>query len=276
MSTHPSESDMLTVRHAVTEIHYTLSRRPCQTKLGHENMKNWYNMFFAALDKAYNFQVQFKLNTWPRYTLGAFYEYEKSRHVAGYTESPFEIVPIANTAATQKARYNFDLHIVSNDHGQIGLLLEQDVDLSWCDIEATVTDSQSTGDGANKSSTTKSGAAKGTEGTKSAGFKDYRYYEEYHFSDGFRCYDNGHKKGKGRATTVEVTTDDDVSNEEEEDDESEEETPLQDTFDHQEGSVFCDPHDATAVQDEAGDISGTGAVKEDHRYAEEEGEEPES
>ncbi|KAH9906596.1 uncharacterized protein BXZ73DRAFT_110458 [Epithele typhae] len=285
MSTHPSESDMLTVRHAVTQIHYALSRRPCQTKLGHENMKNWYNMFFAALDKAYDFQAQFKLNTWPRYTLGAFYEYEKSRHVAGYAGSPFEIVPIADTAAAQKAGYNFDLHIVGNDHGQIGLLPEQDVDLSWCDIEATVTDSQSTGDGANKSSTTKSGAAKSTEGTKSAGVPKIADATENTGSskttgttknrktcEGARKRFNPRmsrpikkpaepakparrqltkdKKGKGRATTVEVTTDDDVSNEEEEDDESEEETPLQDTFDHQEGSVFCDPHDATAVQDE--------------------------
>ncbi|KAH9910762.1 uncharacterized protein BXZ73DRAFT_108529 [Epithele typhae] len=281
MSTHPSESDMLTVRHAVTEIHYALSRRPCQTKLGHENMKNWYNMFFAALDKAYDFQAQFKLNTWPRYTLGAFYEYEKSRHVAGYAGSPFEIVPIADTAAAQKAGYNFDLHIVGNDHGQIGLLPEQDVDLSWCDIEATVTDSQSTGDGANKSSTTKSGAAKSTEGTKSAGVPKIADATENTGSSkttgttksaasptasgatttdvssktakpakGARKRFNPRmsrpikkpaepakparrqltkdKKGKGRATTVEVTTDDDVSNEEEEDDESEEETPLQD------------------------------------------------
>ncbi|KAH9913706.1 uncharacterized protein BXZ73DRAFT_81876, partial [Epithele typhae] len=261
-----------------------ISASATETKLGHENMKNWYNMFFAALDKAYDFQAQFKLNTWPRYTLGAFYEYEKSRHVAGYAGSPFEIVPIADTAAAQKAGYNFDLHIVGNDHGQIGLLPEQDVDLSWCDIGLSRSHSDRLtvdGDGANKSSTTKSGAAKSTEGTKSAGVPKIADATENTGSSkttgttksaasptasgatttdvssktakpakGARKRFNPRmsrpikkpaepakparrqltkdKKGKGRATTVEVTTDDDVSNEEEEDDESEEETPLQD------------------------------------------------
>ncbi|KAH9904619.1 uncharacterized protein BXZ73DRAFT_111203 [Epithele typhae] len=168
MSAQPSQNDMLTVRRAVTQIHYALRHLPAQGNIQNEKMTHWYNMFYAALNKAYDFQAKFHSTTWPRYTLGAFYEYEKSQHVAGYAGAPFKIVPIADTAAAQEAGYTFDLKMVGDDHGEIDLLPEDEVDLSWCDIEATVTNPPSTGDGANKSGTIKSGGGKGTGSAKSA------------------------------------------------------------------------------------------------------------
>ncbi|KAH9925455.1 uncharacterized protein BXZ73DRAFT_103329 [Epithele typhae] len=174
MSATPSTMEMLTVCRAATKIHYALCRRPNQTDKG-EKLANWFKNFFAALDSAYDFQAEYKFNTWPCYTLGAFYEYEKGRRVKEYKASPFNIVPIADTMAAKKAGYDFDLKIVGNDHGDIWVLPTDEIDLGWCYDHATVTNAPTSQgknvatEGAKKLGGTRSGNAKSAGSATIAG-----------------------------------------------------------------------------------------------------------
>ncbi|KAH9912416.1 uncharacterized protein BXZ73DRAFT_107466 [Epithele typhae] len=155
MSATPSTMEMLTVCRAATKIHYALCRRPNQTDKG-EKLANWFKNFFAALDSAYDFQAEYKFNTWPCYTLGAFYEYEKGRRVKEYKASPFNI-------------------IVGNDHGDIWVLPTDEIDLGWCYDHATVTNAPTSQgknvatEGAKKLGGTRSGNAKSAGSATIAG-----------------------------------------------------------------------------------------------------------
>ncbi|KAH9910743.1 uncharacterized protein BXZ73DRAFT_83225, partial [Epithele typhae] len=156
MSTHASESALLKVCHAVTEIHYAMPHRPDPTTTPAEKIKEWEDNFYKTLNIVYDYQDEFKSNVWPRYTLGAFYEFEKARRIKGYRASPFKVVRIADTEEANRAGYGFDLEMVGNDRGEIHLVPEEDVN-QWYYRRATSTKAattnheHATGDGSDKS-----------------------------------------------------------------------------------------------------------------------------
>ncbi|KAH9911970.1 uncharacterized protein BXZ73DRAFT_107737 [Epithele typhae] len=151
MSTHASESALLKVCHAVTEIHYAMPHRPDPTTTPAEKIKEWEDNFYKTLNIVYDYQDEFKSNVWPRYTLGAFYEFEKARRIKGYRASPFKVVRIADTEEANRAGYGFDLEMVGNDRGEIHLVRKRTSISGTTAKAATTNHEHATGDGSDKS-----------------------------------------------------------------------------------------------------------------------------
>ncbi|KAH9938908.1 uncharacterized protein BXZ73DRAFT_76401 [Epithele typhae] len=117
-----------------SQIHHAILRKPDPAATPTEDLAYWTMWLKYTVSEVLFLQVQHGIMRFPRYVVGAAYEYQKSARVPGYEFSGLAVKAIGDkTTAAQW--YDFALPIEGDDDGAVPLLKWEEIDHEWIDSE---------------------------------------------------------------------------------------------------------------------------------------------